>query len=126
MSQAASLNSILSHLKNPYFSASIPSGRQPLSRCAHHRLRGFRRIGHSQKGCSSKLASHPFYSCPAQPQCSNIFSIKIPYPLLASCTNTWVTAPASFPSCMIGLPLTSKSSKGQQFYSLFSYTLKNS
>lgn len=28
-----------------------------------------------------------------RPQCSSIFSIKIPYPLLASCTSTWVTAP---------------------------------
>ena len=62
----------------------------------------------------------------SETHCSIIFSINIPYPLLASCTNTWVTAPASFPSCIIGLPLTSKSSKGQQFYSLFSYTLKSS
>ena len=52
---------------------------------------------------SHEQAPTPFFSlCPARPQCSNIFSIKIPYPRLASCTNTCVTAPASFPSCMIG------------------------
>ena len=51
----------------------------------------------------------------SETHCSNIFSINIPYPLLASCTNTWVTAPASFPFWIIGDPLTSESSNGQHF-----------
>mgnify|MGYP006917939876 FL=1 len=38
-------------------------------------------------------------------QCNIISSAKIPYPRLESCTNTCVTAPMSFPSCKIGLPL---------------------
>ena len=41
-------------------------------------------------------------SCPAQ--CSSIFSINIPKPFVGSCTKTCVTAPISFPFCMIGDP----------------------
>ena len=40
-----------------------------------------------------------------QPYCSSIFSIKIPYPLVLSCTRTWVTAPTNLPFWMIGAPL---------------------
>ena len=36
----------------------------------------------------------------------NIFSIKIPYPLVESCTKTWVMAPTILPFCSTGLPLT--------------------
>ena len=35
---------------------------------------------------------------------SSMFSIKIPYPLAASWTKTWVTAPITFPFCRMGLP----------------------
>ena len=35
----------------------------------------------------------------------NIFSIKIPYPLVESCTKTWVMAPTILPFCSTGLPL---------------------
>ncbi len=38
-------------------------------------------------------------------QCSSIFSINIPNPLVASWINTWVTASISFPFWRIGLPL---------------------
>ena len=44
----------------------------------------------------------------AVPRChfaaSSIFSIKIPYPRVGSLTSTWVTAPTSLPSWMMGLP----------------------
>ena len=33
---------------------------------------------------------------------SNIFSIKMPYPVVGSLTRTWVTAPTSLPSWMMG------------------------
>ena len=33
---------------------------------------------------------------------SSIFSMKIPYPVVGSLTRTWVTAPTSFPSWMMG------------------------
>ena len=46
-----------------------------------------------------------FITRKAQTQCSSIFSINIPYPRVGSFTSTWVTAPTSFPSWMIGLPL---------------------
>ena len=39
----------------------------------------------------------PFYAT-----ASNIFSMKIPYPVCGSFTKTWVTAPTSFPSWMMG------------------------
>ena len=75
-------------------------------------------------GQTWKTPFHPsLFLSAARPQCSNIFSIKIPYPLVASCTNTCVTAPASFPSCMIGEPLTSESSNGQHFLSVFIYDI---
>ena len=35
----------------------------------------------------------------------SMFSTKIPYPLVLSWINTWVTAPTSFPFWMMGLPL---------------------
>ena len=37
---------------------------------------------------------------------SSIFSMKMPYPVWGSFTRTWVTAPMSFPSWMMGEPLT--------------------
>jgi len=45
---------------------------------------------------------------------SSIFSMKIPYPVVGSLTRTWVTAPTSLPSWIIGLPLTLMSSRGQK------------
>ena len=45
---------------------------------------------------------------------SNIFSIKMPYPVVGSFTSTWVTAPMSLPSWMIGEPDTLMSSRGQK------------
>ena len=48
-------------------------------------------------------------------QCSIIFSIKIQYPLVGSLTSTWVTAPTSLPSWVIGLPLTSDYHYGQHY-----------
>ena len=45
----------------------------------------------------------------ARTQCSSMFSINIPYPLVESWMNTWVTAPISFPSCIIGDPDTIES-----------------
>ena len=50
---------------------------------------------------------------------SNIFSIKMPYPVVGSLTRTWVTAPMSLPSWMIGLPLTLMSSMGQKNFVFF-------
>ncbi len=47
--------------------------------------------------------------CPTDCAVSNIFSAKIAYPLVLSSSNTWVTAPISFPFCKIGLPDTSVS-----------------
>ena len=44
----------------------------------------------------------------------SIFSIKIRYPWVGSLTETWVSAPMSLPSCMIGEPLTSVFYQGQQ------------
>ena len=50
---------------------------------------------------------------------SNIFSIKMPYPVVGSLTRTWVTAPMSLPSCIIGELDTSVSSKGQRIFVFF-------
>ena len=50
---------------------------------------------------------------------SNIFSINIPYPVVGSFTSTWVTAPTSFPSCIIGEPDTSVSSREQKTFVFF-------
>ena len=47
---------------------------------------------------------------------ANMFSIKIPYPLVGSFTKTCVTAPTSFPFWIIGLPLTSDVNMGQQIF----------
>ena len=44
----------------------------------------------------------------------NIFSIKIPYPVVGSFMRTCVTAPTSLPFWIIGEPLTSVFKKGQQ------------
>jgi len=48
-----------------------------------------------------------FYDAFAMGVCAafSIFSIKMPYPFVGSLISTWVTAPISLPSCMIGLPL---------------------
>ena len=45
---------------------------------------------------------------------SSMFSMKMPQPVVGSFTRTWVTAPTSFPSWMIGLPDTLMSSRGQK------------
>ena len=50
---------------------------------------------------------------------SNIFSINIPYPVVGSFTSTWVTAPTSFPSCIIGEPDMLMSSGGQKNFVFF-------
>ena len=42
--------------------------------------------------------------------------IVTPYPRDGSDTSTWVTAPTSLPFCIMGLPLTSVSSRGQNFF----------
>ena len=47
----------------------------------------------------------------------SMFSINIPYPVVGSFTRTWVTAPTSFPSWMIGEPDRSVVKKGQQNHS---------
>ena len=43
-----------------------------------------------------------------------IFSMKIPYPVVGSLIMTWVTAPMSLPSWMIGEPDRCVVNKGQQ------------
>ena len=50
-----------------------------------------------------------FYAafCIGADAAESIFSMKIPYPAVGSFTMTWVTAPTSFPSWIIGLPDTS-------------------
>ena len=53
-------------------------------------------------------------SCPTVPfrfyaAASSMFSMKMPYPVVGSLTRTWVTAPTSLPSWMMGLPDTSVS-----------------
>ena len=53
----------------------------------------------------------------------SIFSINIPYPRVGSLTNTWVTAPTSFPSWMMGEPLTSVANRGQQFFQKLTFHL---
>ena len=50
---------------------------------------------------------------------SNMFSMKMPYPVVGSLTRTWVTAPTSFPSCIIGEPDTLMSSRGQKNFVFF-------
>lgn len=55
-------------------------------------------------------------------QCSNIFSINIPYALCDSCINIWITAAINFPSWMIGVTDANKQSKEQHF--LFFFRIK--
>ena len=50
---------------------------------------------------------------------SSIFSRKMPWPRVGSFTKTWVTAPMSFPSWMMGLPDTVDVNMGQQIFSNF-------
>ena len=50
---------------------------------------------------------------------SSIFSINIPQPVVGSLTRTCVTAPTSFPSCIIGEPDTLMSSVGQKKFVFF-------
>lgn len=71
--------------------------------CGQFTLSPHRPLG-KKDAHTSKPASHLFSSCPARTQCSSMFSINIPYPLVESWMNTWVTAPISFPSCIIGDP----------------------
>ena len=61
-------------------------------------------VGRKLTTISKLLLQFPL-SLSTLPQCSSIFSIKIPYPFLESYTRTWVTAPMNFPFCIIGLPL---------------------
>lgn len=53
-----------------------------------------------EKG-GSKLPPHNY------PAASSIFLIYIPYPVVGLFPKTWLTAPTSLLSCMIGLSLTS-------------------
>jgi len=50
---------------------------------------------------------------------SSMFSMKMPYPVSGLLTSTWLTAPTSLSSCMIGEPLTSDCHYGQQNPSIF-------
>ena len=50
---------------------------------------------------------------------SSMFSMKMPYPVVGSLTRTWVTAPTSLPSWIIGLPDTLMSSVGQKNFVFF-------
>lgn len=45
---------------------------------------------------------------------ASIFSMNIPYPLVGSFTNTWVTAPTILPFWIIGLPDMSVVNERQQ------------
>ena len=48
---------------------------------------------------------------------ANMFSIKIPYPLVGSFTKTCVTAPTNLPFWMMGEPLTTVVNRGDyKFY----------
>ncbi len=82
------------------------AGRQALERFALYRLWGFRPIRRTKKEGFCKQACNAFFFCaPCPAQCWSMFSINIPYPFVLSCTNTWVTAPTSFPFWIMGLPL---------------------
>lgn len=83
----------------------------------------FTLLKQKRKTYVSNLQKSSFLTILPNRQCSIIFSINIPYPLLASCTNTCVTAPASLPSCIIGLPLTSESIQGQHFLCFLDHVL---
>ena len=63
---------------------------------------------------SNSLCSTSLRTREAQAAASNIFSMKMPYPVVGSFTRTCVTAPTSFPSCIIGEPDTLMSSRGQK------------
>ncbi len=92
---------------NILFSSSFSlAGRQALERFALYRLWGFRPIRRTKKEGLCKQACNAFFFCaPCPAQCWSMFSINIPYPFVLSCTNTWVTAPTSFPFWIMGLPL---------------------
>lgn len=67
---------------------------------------GFHRMSPYRKRHLCKQAySVSFPHVAARTQCPSMFSINIPYPLVLSCTSTWVTAPINFPSWIIGAPL---------------------
>ena len=66
----------------------------------------FRVSDHHNRGTTHKKAGAN-YPCFSFHAASSIFSIKIPYPIVGSFTKTCVTAPTSFPPCIIGLPLRS-------------------
>lgn len=66
------------------------------------------------------MASPPTVLSPhLSPASSTIVSAQMPYPLVGSSTNTWVTAPMSFPFWIMGLPLRSVSRQGQHFFHFF-------
>lgn len=85
---------------------SADPSRPPRKSSAFPRCLAFAKLDtRNKEALTSKLAAPPYYSCPAWTQCSSMFSIKIPYPFVESWINTWVTAPMSLPSWMMGLPL---------------------
>ena len=91
--------------KKVSYGSSGPS-RPPRKSSAFPRCLAFAKLDtRNKEALTSKLAAPPYYSCPAWTQCSSMFSIKIPYPFVESWMNTWVTAPMSLPSWMMGLPL---------------------
>lgn len=64
-----SINTTNHNLLSPFQTTAVsclhhlpttPSGPQPLARFAHHRLRGFRRIGHSEKEGLCEQAPNAF------------------------------------------------------------------
>ena len=65
-----------------------------------------------EAGCSSRPLPY-FY---AASSAASMAPIVTPYPRDGSDTSTWVTAPTSLPFCIMGLPLTSVSSRGQNFF----------
>ena len=84
---------------------SADPSRPPRKSSAFPRCLAFAKLDtRNKETLASKLAAPPYYSCSAWTQCSSMFSIKIPYPLAASWTKTWVTAPITFPFCRMGLP----------------------
>ncbi len=85
---------------------SADPSRPPRKSSAFPRCLAFAKLDtRNKETLASKLAAPPYYSCSAWTQCSSMFSIKIPYPFVESWMNTWVTAPMSLPSWMMGLPV---------------------
>ena len=96
----------------------IPSGGQTFLRIFFIRQRIFPipHITNPFLHLNAYLIYFTILTAGRQPYCSSIFSIKIPYPLVLSCTRTWVTAPTNLPFWMIGAahPLYDSSGQGDQ------------